>query len=55
LADGLFAQRLQASDADVVSDPLGLHPGLPRLIATRFRWATRGLMPAATSRRGRAA
>ena len=37
LADGLFQDRLLASGADIVSRPLGLHPGTARLIAARFR------------------
>jgi sirohydrochlorin ferrochelatase len=39
LAEGLFQDRLRASGADVVTEPLGLHPGLVRLIASRFRRA----------------
>jgi sirohydrochlorin ferrochelatase len=39
LADGLFQERLRNCDADLVSDPLGKHPGLPRLIANRFQQA----------------
>ncbi|MET0896377.1 MAG: sirohydrochlorin chelatase [Mycobacterium sp.] len=39
LADGLFQDRLRASGADVVTEPLGLHPGTARLIASRFRRA----------------
>jgi sirohydrochlorin ferrochelatase len=39
LADGLFQDRLRASGADVVTDPLGPHPGVSRLIASRFRRA----------------
>ncbi|QNI05317.1 sirohydrochlorin chelatase [Mycobacterium kubicae] len=39
LADGLFQQRLHASGADLVTEPLGTHPALPRLIASRFRRA----------------
>lgn len=39
LADGLFQQRLRDSGADLVSQPLGTHPGLARLIANRFRTA----------------
>lgn len=39
LADGLFQDRLLACGADVVTAPLGLHPGTARLIASRFRWA----------------
>lgn len=40
LADGLFQEVLRASGADIVSRPLGAHPGLARLIANRFRSAT---------------
>ena len=39
LADGLFQDRLRASGADVVTQPLGPHPGVARLIASRFRRA----------------
>jgi sirohydrochlorin ferrochelatase len=39
LADGLFQDRLRASGADVVTDPLGRHPGAVRLVAARFRRA----------------
>jgi sirohydrochlorin ferrochelatase len=39
LSEGLFQDRLRASGADVVTDPLGTHPGLVRLIADRFRRA----------------
>lgn len=39
LADGLFQDRLRASGAEVVTEPLGLHPGTVRLIASRFRRA----------------
>ena len=39
LADGLFQDRLRTSGADVVTEPLGLHPGTVRLIASRFRRA----------------
>ncbi len=39
LADGLFQDRLLASGADVVTEPLGTHPGVVRLIASRFRRA----------------
>jgi sirohydrochlorin ferrochelatase len=42
LADGLFQDRLRTSGADVVSDPLGTHPGVVRLVASRFR---RALIP----------
>jgi sirohydrochlorin ferrochelatase len=36
LSEGLFADRLRASGADVVTEPLGTHPALVRLIANRF-------------------
>lgn len=36
LADGLFQDRLRHSGADVVTAPLGTHPGVVRLIASRF-------------------
>jgi sirohydrochlorin ferrochelatase len=39
LSDGLFQDRLRASGADVVTEPLGTHPGLVRLITNRFRHA----------------
>jgi sirohydrochlorin ferrochelatase len=39
LADGLFQDRLRASGVDVVTEPLGTHPGVVRLIASRFRRA----------------
>jgi sirohydrochlorin ferrochelatase len=39
LADGLFQDRLRASGADHIADPLGDHPAMVRLIANRFRRA----------------
>lgn len=39
LADGLFQERLHSCGADLVTRPLGTHPGLARLIARRFRQA----------------
>ncbi|MEV3903458.1 sirohydrochlorin chelatase [Mycobacterium sp. NPDC050551] len=39
LSEGLFQDRLRDSGADVVTAPLGTHPGLVRLIASRFRRA----------------
>jgi sirohydrochlorin ferrochelatase len=39
LAEGLFQDRLRDSGADAVADPLGAHPALVRLIASRFRRA----------------
>ncbi|MGV9799488.1 sirohydrochlorin chelatase [Mycobacterium sp. NPDC003449] len=47
LADGLFQDRLRDSGADLVSAPLGTHPGLVRLIANRFRRAGVLTLPAA--------
>jgi sirohydrochlorin ferrochelatase len=53
LADGLFQQRLRGCGADLVSQPLGTHPGLARLIANRFRRAvpypSQGLRPKSKS------
>ncbi len=43
LAEGLFQDRLRAAGADLVTAPLGLHPGTARLIAARFR---RAVLPA---------
>ncbi len=37
LADGLFQERLDGCGADLVTRPLGTHPGLARLVAERFR------------------
>lgn len=39
LADGLFQDRLRNSGADAVTDPLGSHPAMVRLIASRFHRA----------------
>jgi sirohydrochlorin ferrochelatase len=39
LADGLFQDRLYASGADLVTAPLVTHPGVARLITSRFRRA----------------
>ncbi|MEW5812139.1 MAG: sirohydrochlorin chelatase [Actinomycetota bacterium] len=36
LSEGLFQDRLRDSGADMVTDPLGRHPGITRLIASRF-------------------
>jgi sirohydrochlorin ferrochelatase len=44
LAEGVFQDRLRASGADAVADPLGTHPAMVRLIANRFR---RGRVPIA--------
>ncbi|QZT63144.1 sirohydrochlorin chelatase [Mycolicibacterium austroafricanum] len=39
LSEGLFQDRLRDSGADVVTDPLGTHTGVARLIANRFQRA----------------
>ncbi len=39
LAEGLFQERLRGCGADLVTPPLGTHPGLARLVAHRFRRA----------------
>jgi sirohydrochlorin ferrochelatase len=39
LSEGLFQDRLRDSGADLVTDPLGTHPGVTRLIAARFQRA----------------
>lgn len=39
LSDGLFQDRLRASGADLVTEPLGTHDGIVRLVANRFRRA----------------
>src|SRR5262249_34206956 len=36
LSEGLFQDRLRDSGADVVTEPLGTHPGLVRLIVRLF-------------------
>jgi sirohydrochlorin ferrochelatase len=53
LADGLFQERLRASRADIVSQPLGTHPGLARLIADRFQRAAPHRCEAIPARRAR--
>lgn len=53
LADGLFQERLRASRADIVSQPLGTHPGLARLIAGRFQQAVPDRCEAIPARRAR--
>jgi sirohydrochlorin ferrochelatase len=50
LSDGLFQDRLQACGADLVSKPLGTHPGTARLIADRFRRAVPSVLTAAGGR-----
>jgi sirohydrochlorin ferrochelatase len=45
LADGLFQDRLRASGADLVANPIGTHPGVVSLVAARFR---RALVPVAS-------
>lgn len=36
LADGLFQRRLDEAGADLVTEPLGTHPGMARIVADRF-------------------
>lgn len=36
LADGLFQRRLREAGADLVTEPLGTHPGIARIVADRF-------------------
>lgn len=45
LSEGLFQDRLRDSGADLVTDPLGTHPGVTRLIANRFQRAGAALAP----------
>nr|WP_167477462.1 sirohydrochlorin chelatase [Nocardia arthritidis] len=45
LSHGLFQQRLHDAGADGVADPIGVHPAVIRLIATRYHTATRDLVP----------
>jgi sirohydrochlorin ferrochelatase len=49
LADGLFQERLHTCGADVVSQSLGTHPGLERLLAGRFQTAMAGHAVAANA------
>ncbi|MBX7431782.1 sirohydrochlorin chelatase [Mycobacterium sp. Y57] len=55
LSEGLFQDRLRDSGADLVTDPLGTHPGVARLIAGRFRraHAMAGAPAARSGMRGR--
>ena len=47
LSEGLFQDRLRDSGAELVTDPLGTHPGVARLIVNRFvRSRGRGRRPA---------
>jgi len=46
------SDRLRDSGADVVTEPLGTHPGLVRLIANRFRRALVRWPPEPPSRSG---
>lgn len=36
LSEGLFTDRLRGSGADVVTEPLGMHPATVRLVVNRF-------------------
>ncbi|MFD3742846.1 sirohydrochlorin chelatase [Nocardia sp. NPDC058633] len=44
LAHGLFHQRLHDAGADGVAEPIGVHPGVVRLIVDRYRTAARELV-----------
>ncbi|WP_410870292.1 sirohydrochlorin chelatase [Nocardia sp. A7] len=44
LAHGLFHQRLHDAGADGVAEPIGVHPGVVRLIVDRYRSAARELV-----------
>ncbi|MFE9784890.1 sirohydrochlorin chelatase [Nocardia salmonicida] len=46
LAHGLFHQRLHEAGADGVAEPIGVHPGVVRLIVDRYRSAARELVAA---------
>ncbi len=46
LAHGLFHQRLHDAGADGVAEPIGVHPGVVRLIVDRYRSAARELVGA---------
>ncbi|MGO4614771.1 sirohydrochlorin chelatase [Nocardia sp. 2YAB30] len=46
LAHGLFQQRLLEAGADGVAEPIGVHPAVVRLIAERYRAATREIVRA---------
>lgn len=48
LSEGLFQDRLRNSGADLVTDPLGTHPRVARLITNRF---VRAGVPGAINRR----
>ncbi|MBA2324919.1 MAG: sirohydrochlorin chelatase, partial [Pseudonocardiales bacterium] len=41
LAPGLFHRRLAESGADVIADPLGVHPAVIRAVVSRYREAAR--------------
>lgn len=43
LADGHFQQRLYQAGADGVADPIGVHPGVVRLIVENYLAAAQGL------------
>ncbi|RMI35778.1 sirohydrochlorin chelatase [Nocardia stercoris] len=47
LAHGLFHQRLHESGADGVAEPIGAHPAVVRLLASRYHTAARELVSAA--------
>jgi sirohydrochlorin ferrochelatase len=48
LAPGLFHRRLAESGAEVVADPLGVHPGVVRAVVSRYREAVTRCAPVLT-------
>lgn len=48
LAPGVFSARLVAAGADVVAEPLGVHPALVELVLARYDEAVGALAPATT-------
>jgi sirohydrochlorin ferrochelatase len=48
LAPGVFSARLAAAGADVVAEPLGVHPALVELVLSRYDEAVVPLAPATT-------
>ncbi|MBF6327117.1 sirohydrochlorin chelatase [Nocardia transvalensis] len=47
LAHGLFHQRLHEAGADGVTEPIGVHPAVVRLLTARYRTAAHTLVEAA--------
>ncbi|MFI5777726.1 sirohydrochlorin chelatase [Nocardia sp. NPDC051570] len=47
LAHGLFQERLHEAGADGIADPIGVHPAVVRLLATRYHTAAQALIHSA--------